>query len=227
MGEHICSPIFIFVYKKRNSMKHKFSLLISFCLYFLSACTSNQYKIEGKIHGDHLEDEKIYLVDLDPAQRMFIDSTTVKNRTFSFTGEIQTDKMMILRTRPILRMVYQEIVLVLEPGTISVYLDSISTATGTRQNDLLQQWKEKKEGTHTRVQNLKRWLRTSNEDLSSEEIQQIETNIQTIENEFIEYNYNFIQQHWHTTVGQFVYKMVGNSLNEEQQEVLKSLDIGE
>ncbi|MCC8198208.1 MAG: DUF4369 domain-containing protein [Tannerellaceae bacterium] len=204
-------------------MKNIFCLLSSFFIFF-SCNQPGYYQIKGEVLDERFENQIIYFAPLENATKENIDSTYITNGKFYFEGLFGSDEIRVIYTTSFASLFLQELLIVLEPGTIYVTLGKNSTATGTNQNNLLQQWKEKKEDVMTRVQNLQRWLKTSKEDLSSEEIQEIESNIQIIENEFIEDNYNFIQQHWYTTVGQFVYKMVGNSLTEEQKESLKLLE---
>ena len=55
--------------------------------------------------------------------------------------------MKVLRMRILLRLKFQELLVVTEPGVTSVRIDSISSASGTPQNDALQHWKDRKQKT--------------------------------------------------------------------------------
>ena len=141
-----------------------------------------------------------------------IDSMQVKDGMFSFEGLVDTSEIRILRTRPILRFKVQELLIVMEQGTLTVQLDSVSSAHGTPQNDALQQWKEEKMRTDSEIYQLYRQNEIPSDSINNE--------YEQIKRRLNDYSFNFIKKYGFNTVGTFIYDMIGNSLTPEQKTVL-------
>ena len=97
--------------------------------------------IHGTVVGERYEGKRIFLVPFTgPATAETVDSVEIKDGKFEFTPDsLQMYKILLdyhyrLGTQPLL--------VIGEPGDIQVTIDSISSATGTPQNDSLQVWKE-------------------------------------------------------------------------------------
>ena len=107
--------------------------------------------IEGTVNGEQYEGKRIFLVPLyGPKTAEYVDSMEIKDGKFHFTKDFTKDTMQMYQ---ILldyhyRMGVQPLIIVGEPGYVSVTIDSISSAGGTPQNDSLQVWKEATEKFH-------------------------------------------------------------------------------
>jgi hypothetical protein len=125
--------------------KHTLNILFG-CLWLvgLSACGRQPLLvIEGRLPDARYDGEVVYLVPLVGATAANVDSAYIREGAFRF--EPEGGSIAILRTRPLLRLRFQELLVILEPGCLYVRLDSLSSAHGTALNDSLQQWKENKQ----------------------------------------------------------------------------------
>jgi hypothetical protein len=104
--------------------------------------------IEGVVNGEQYEGKRIFVVPMfGPKTAEYVDSMEITNGKFSFTKDFTKDTMQMYK---ILldyhyRFGLQPLIIVGEPGTINITIDSISHATGTPQNDSLEKWKARAE----------------------------------------------------------------------------------
>ena len=116
--------------------------LFTLLLLFGSCQQSNDGKchIEGTVNGEQYEGKRIFLVpNSGPATMETVDSMEITNGKFHFEPDsVQMYKILLDYHY---RIGLQPLLIVGEPGTINVTIDSISHATGTPQNDSLEQWK--------------------------------------------------------------------------------------
>ena len=121
--------------------KNLFLLLV----IFFTACTNHETVIEGKLPNDRYNNEMVYWAPFKRDSVRTIDSARIQNHAFRLViSEHNRNKMGIVRLRPLLRLQLQELLVFAEPGTVRVKIDSISSATGTPLNEVLQKWKDKK-----------------------------------------------------------------------------------
>lgn len=125
-------------------MRNSFFLYIVLLILVLSCKETPVFRIEGKVPDQVFSGSKVYLVALDAPITKNVDSTIIENGTFSFEIEADSFAVKILRIPAKFPDLIEDLVVIPEPGTINVVLDSISYGKGTRLNDILQQWKERK-----------------------------------------------------------------------------------
>ena len=110
-------------------------------MMMLDSCQQNNVcKIEGVVNGEKYEGKRIFLIPLKgPKTAETVDSVEIKDGKFEFT----TDSMQMYKILLDLRFRFgvQPLLIVGEPGTIQVTIDTISHAVGTPLNDSLEQWK--------------------------------------------------------------------------------------
>jgi len=100
--------------------------------------------IEGVVNGEQYEGKRIFVVPFNgPATAEYVDSMEITDGKFHFTKDFTKDTMQMYK---ILldyhyRFGVQPLIVVGEPGTIRITIDSVSHATGTPQNDSLEKWK--------------------------------------------------------------------------------------
>jgi hypothetical protein len=198
-------------------------LLYIFSITILTCCAdsgNDRYKITGSLPGNTYDNEWIYLAPLKVASAEAIDSVKVKDGTFRFEGVVDTPKIHILRTQPILRLKIQQLLIVLEPGTLNVSLDSVSSVQGTPQNDILQQWKEEKMKIDNEIFLLSK-LRMAED--TTPKADSIDQQYEQIKTRFSEYNYNLVKTYGFNEVGTFIYELSGHTFTTEQKEELEKL----
>ena len=194
-----------------------------FSIVILTCCTDSgkdRYDIKGSLPENTYDNEWIYLVPLKGASAETVDSVKVKDGTFRFEGVVDTPKIHILRTQPLLRLKIQQLLIVVEQGTLNVRLDSVSSANGTPQNDVLQQWKEEKMKNDNEVLILSK--RRMAEDTTSK-IDSIDQQYEQIKARFSEYNYNLVKTSGFNAVGFFIYEISEHTFTMEQKAELEQL----
>lgn len=113
--------------------------LFIYLLLFMSVYSQSKFNIEGRVNAK-FNNDSVYLFTFTEDDTINkVDTVIIKNGNFSFTGEPDLHSLALISLGN-----YPETVLssqtVLEEGTISVTLDSLSTVGGTPLNDLYQQY---------------------------------------------------------------------------------------
>jgi len=125
-----------------KSMGKKVLPFYLFPFLLLSACQQNDGKchIEGTVNGEQYEGKRIFLVPFSgPATMETVDSMEITNGKFHFEPDSVQMYKIVLDYH--YRFGLQPLIVVGEPGTIRITIDTISHAVGTPQNDSLEKWK--------------------------------------------------------------------------------------
>jgi hypothetical protein len=173
----------------------------------LTCCKSENKKftIEGTVPSTKYDGEWIYLVPAEGTCSSNVDSVKIANASFTFEGN--KEQMSIIRTRPLLRLKLQELLLVTEPGTTKAIIDSVSSAHGTPQNDALQLWKAEKEKIMVGYMFIRKGL----ENVSGKDsLRWVAQKNMFIKREQIN-NERILKEQGHNTVGTFVRKITGEA----------------
>ena len=143
--------------KRKEWMVMSILLFHLFTLSLLLGCQQahdGKCHIEGTVNGEQYEGKRIFLVpNSGPATMETVDSMEIKDGKFHFEPDSMQMYKILLDYH--FRFGLQPLLVVGEPGTIHVTIDSISHATGTPQNDSLEQWKVQTE-IHNRQMGLMR-----------------------------------------------------------------------
>jgi hypothetical protein len=137
-----------------------FYSMVAVLLLTVAACGKKEQPagrchIVGVAPNPTLEGKRIFLVPFSgPATAETVDSIEIHDGKFEF----DTDTLMMAK---ILidyhyRLGFQPLLVVVEPGEVKVVVDSISSASGTPQNDSLQVWKEATERHNAQLVNLRK-----------------------------------------------------------------------
>ena len=196
---------------------YKYIITLSFLL--LVGCKENRIcVVKGGVPSTEYDGEIVYLVPVRGATAGNVDSTYIRNGAFRFELDVaQGADIRIIRTRPILRLRLQELLVVVEPGEMAVKLDSVSRAGGTLANDALQTWKEEKMRVDEATGYLQRLLHLADDSLQIKEIQE---GIERVSADYSTFNYTFVKENKGNTAGRFVYGMIKQRLNPEQRNEL-------
>ena len=100
--------------------------------------------INGVVNGEQYEGKRIFLVPFTgPATAETVDSMEITDGKFHFEPDsVQMYKILLDYHY---RFGLQPLLVVGEPGEITVTIDTVSHAVGTPQNDSLEQWKVRTE----------------------------------------------------------------------------------
>ena len=95
-----------------------------------------------------------------PKTAEYVDSMEIKDGKFFFTKDFSKDTMQMYK---ILldyhyRFGVQPLIIVGEPGTINITIDTISHAVGTPQNDSLEKWKVRTEIHNRELGKMRRYI---------------------------------------------------------------------
>ncbi|MBS2098297.1 DUF4369 domain-containing protein [Carboxylicivirga linearis] len=172
----------------------------------LTFCSTNKtnYVIKGSLHSEAYNGEFIYLVPFNNPTVERVDSVMVYDGTFTFKGKVDQPEVYIVRTRPKLRLQLQELLIVKEPGDITIKFGPDSSASGTNSNDSLQKWKEFKTGIDN---SHKQFLKQYKSDFISKET--LTNKLDSLHKTALDYNHSFIKENSNNVAGQFVQSLAG------------------
>jgi hypothetical protein len=112
--------------------------------YSCQQANDGKFHVEGVVNGEQYEGKRIFIVPLYGKKTAeYVDSMEITNGKFHFTKDSMQMYNILLDYH--YRMGLQPLLVVGEPGTVRVTIDSISHAVGTPQNDSLEQWKVRTE----------------------------------------------------------------------------------
>ena len=116
------------------------ALAAAMMMFSCQSANNGKCRINGVVKGEQYEGKRIFLVPMyGPKTAEYVDSMEITNGQFHFEPDsVQMYKILLDYHY---RFGLQPLLIVGEPGTIEVIIDSISHATGTPQNDSLEKWK--------------------------------------------------------------------------------------
>lgn len=126
---------------------NKFLLSFLAVVCMLCSCKSStgetvdgDFVINGTVSDHSCDGAQIFLVPLtEAATHETVDSVVIKDCKFTFKGN--KARVCALRLQMPQRMKFQELLVYTEAGTITASVAAVGAVTGTRNNDLLQEWK--------------------------------------------------------------------------------------
>ena len=135
-------------------MRKLFYLLLALVCAGVTCCTGNkdEYVIKGSTSQSRLDGHWVFLVPYGTKayeDSIGVDSVVIKNGKFEFRGHKGEFLARVTMDRRV-RYGTQDLLIVTEPGEITVVIDSVSSGHGTPQNEALQSWKSLKEN-HDKV----------------------------------------------------------------------------
>ena len=186
-------------------------------LLILTGCQSGRnFIIKGHLPDATTDGEWIFLVPLENASKERVDSVMIANGAFQFEGSVESPEIYIIRTRPVLRLTLQELLVVKEPGKLIVEISRSSSAIGTALNDSLQHWKEKKMMTEYLYEDLRQKFKIA--DIAEQTV--IKQKSDSLNALIVDFHFNFVRNNKDNVVGKFVKKTMGGSFSPEQKKSL-------
>jgi hypothetical protein len=114
-------------------------------LLVITSCTRKEtFKVEGRVADTTLNGSKVYLVALDAPISLNVDSTIILDGQFAFEKKADSLCVKILRVPVRFPNAVEDLVVITEAGKLNVVLSGYSHGEGTRLNNILQGWKDKK-----------------------------------------------------------------------------------
>ncbi|MGD9928404.1 MAG: DUF4369 domain-containing protein [Mangrovibacterium sp.] len=195
-------------------MKHVALLL--FILTLFSCKKETNFILKGNLPDSAFDGEYIFLAPLENAIRERVDSVLIANGKFTIKSQVDQPEIYVVRTRPLLRLQLQELIVVKEPGNLQATIGNNSAITGTPLNDSIQHWKEHKTTFDSKLAELRQLYN------STAEIERgtVNRQIDSLRSVAMDFHYRFIKNNRNNVVGNFVLKMMGASLSEQQREEL-------
>ena len=133
---------------------YKKLLFFAGILLLLSSCTSN-YTIEGTV--DKMADgAKVLLRKQVNESFVDLDSTFVKNGKFAFRGQQDSATMALLTVESKEKLPYMPALFILENGNLKVNVDTVSSVSGTKLNDVFQSYMESRFNMDKKMEQLSR-----------------------------------------------------------------------
>lgn len=128
--------------------KFIYLLLALVCTGVFSCKKENEeYVVKGSTTQERLNGHRVFIVPYGSPtieDSIGVDSTVIENGKFEFRSRKGEYLARVTMDRKV-RYGTQDLLIVTEPGIINIVIDSVSSGTGTPQNDALQQWKDLKE----------------------------------------------------------------------------------
>jgi hypothetical protein len=200
-------------------MFEKMRNTVCILLLILTACQpASNFSIEGLLPDKTYDGEIIYLVPIKTPVKAKVDSMIVKDGSIQFHGHVGSPEICVIRAKPVLRYNLEELLVVREPGNLTVKIGKSSSVQGTPLNDSLQHWKERKMRFDFVDVELVKQFRAADE-ASKPGIQQRADSLHV---DAINFHFNFVQNNKDNVVGQFVRKMMDASFTVKQK---KKLDL--
>ena len=120
-------------------------------------------RIHGTMESNRWDGKKIFLVPMFGLQdAAHVDSVVIKDGKFEFVAD--TTEMKVIRVDYHYRDGVQDLLVVSEPGDVTVVIGANSVSSGTPQNDSLQVWKDRMMKFNTEYNKLRMQARQSGSD---------------------------------------------------------------
>lgn len=182
-----------------------------------TALEADEFLIEGHLPAEKYDSAILYLVPMQGPQPRPVDSVFVKkDGSFSFRGNVE--QMAVLRLELRRRYGIQDLLVVTEPGRTTVVLDSISSSSGTPQNNALQQWKDHQQKVieaGVRLNELRKRVGWDGEEFIAAR--------DSVREESGEFNYRFLKNLGRQTVSIYINKIFSGKLDSIRRAELNEL----
>lgn len=192
-----------------------FLLLIS----FFSCAKVHTYTIDGEVANDSLNGKPVYLCKYVGRELVVVDSTVIQTAKFNFQGSQDSAVLRVIRVDDDR---YAKLPFILENGTISAILDSVSYARGTGLNDTLTTYKKsvsKLDARYESISNQIDRLNASNT-LTDQLEAQFKAEIKKIESESEAISVSYINRNFNNEAGAYIFWLNRGTFTPELQQKL-------
>lgn len=185
-----------------------------FGLTLLISCEEGEpFTIEGSLPDTSFDGEWVYMVPTVKGQHDKVDSTQIKDAKFSFQGKVTDPEIFVIRTRPFLRIMLQELIVVKEQGETKAYLGQNGIVKGTLLNDSLQSWSEYRQMFDEQVKLLDLYYYAG----TQAQRDSLTPMINAVAFEKNLYHFTFASNNRENVVGKMVIRMMQDTFSPEQK----------
>jgi hypothetical protein len=199
----------------------KVSYVLLLLLFTVSCSHTDTLVVKGKVTDPSLNNSKVYFVALDGPISKNVDSTIIVDGKFSFEKGADTLSVKILRVPVRYPDSVEDLVTVLEEGTLEVELSSVSHGSGTRLNNILQDWKNVKH-IHDSIQS-SIYTRKAEEGISQDTIASLMKRSVILNQEYRTYVMDLMNENLNNGIGLLLFKIYYHALTPEERK--RILDI--
>ncbi|MDO4496706.1 MAG: DUF4369 domain-containing protein [Bacteroidales bacterium] len=177
--------------------------------------SEGEFVIEGHLPADRYENAVLFLVPEQGPHPRPVDSVFVsKDGSFRFTGNVE--QVACLRLSRKVRMGIQDLLVVTEPGLTKVVLDSVSSSSGTPQNDALQRFKDHRFEMGKAYRGYYEYREVATPEAADD-------SLRVLRKRDGDFNYELLKEQGRNTLSLFLFKMTANSMDSLQREELRPL----
>ncbi len=192
----------------------------------LISCQNNNYTIKGAIEGDGYEATNVYLQKMTEDAMVTTDTATVVNGEFTFTGVADSaDLRFILLDESVNPKQENRVPVLLEPGKITVTVDSTITVSGTKTNSAYNGFKVDQRVLINQIKSVvERFNKARNEGTLTDELEaEVKEEYDNISGQLTELNYSFLKNNMNNQLGQYVFLTSYSMFESDQQKELIGL----
>ncbi len=190
-------------------MNKKLLLPLLLVVVILASCQQSGYKIKGKIDNPKANEfSSAYLKEVIDGETKVIDSTTVEDGTFEFSGTVAEAKVVYISIES--KGAKNKITgnLVLENKNLSVLVDSNYTLSisGSKNNEVLTKYSQEERRLENESENLVKDYRKKYGRKMSDELQaELSNNLQGLYAEYKDLGFNYASKHVNTLAGTHIF----------------------
>jgi hypothetical protein len=205
------------------------SLSIISCNNYTPKKTSNKnhisttnYTLNGAVDFDS---KTAYLNKIKNDSLFKIDSSSIVNHTFIFKGKIITPERFALTFKDLSAVV----IVILEPKDFSVSIQNHffndPKIIGSPLNSLLLSYKNTSKSIFKKINYLYPQFQKARLENDAQKLQEIKQKMETIENEFTDYSYHFIQNHKNSYIAAMLLSDHLKSTKKDTLKIRKSFNL--
>ncbi len=182
-------------------------------LFLILSCTSKEtFKVEGRIIDETLNGSKVYLVALDGPVSRDVDSTIIVDGSFRFEKKADSLCVRILRVPVRFPNAIEDLVVVTESGNLNAVLSGNSHGEGTRLNNILQEWKDRKHAYDSTQFDLYSMKNKTENPLVVDSLMKVS---ETINKSFMSETLNLMNDNLQNGIGLLLFKVYYHALPQE------------
>lgn len=199
----------------------RFLLVYLIFLLTVSCVHKETFKVNGIVPDTTFEGSKVYFVALDGPITKDVDSTIIIDGKFSFVKKADTMCIKILRVPVRYPNGVEDLVTVLEAGTIEVSLSSNSHGRGTRLNNKLKEWKDMKR-SHDSIQSAL-YTQKAMEGISQSTIDSLMRYSVILKQEYRSYVTSLMNENLYNGIGLLLFKVYYHDFPPEERKRILDL----
>lgn len=206
-------------------MRKLFNLFI-LCTLLISCQTNSRYSIQGTVIDEAYEGANVYMQRMTADAMENIDTAIVLDGSFTFTGSVDS---AVLRFIALDESVQEKqrvrVPLLLEPGTLTVVIDSVVTVTGTEVNDAYTTLRAKQQETGLALRSiLGNYNKAKQEGTLTDAMEeQVQNDYDRLNGELVESIFGFTRDNMGNELGRYLFITSHSRFEPEQQQELLDL----